>query len=372
MTRNISKINKDLILHISFLFLGLVINLLILRSVSVSFSPEDFSKLAYYLVISSLIVSISDYGTKFSYFRKDSTISWENISFFKLYLSIIFFTLVSFIFGIPFFEYLFFLVGYSFFPNVLCQEKSKFYLISGSIFFSRIISFIYIPFSKNVFDIILVQGVIMLMCGLVIFFLNYNRHEIILNPISYFNIIKKNKKIGVYNILSNVEANVHTVLSDLILKSNSFTSYMYADKLSNYFKQILIIFIDFLYPKGEKVSYKVYIYFINLLVLFSGFLIYNTEIVEIVFGFEPYDEFYELILLFLINILAITNFHFEVYNKTILKGFDRENIIIIVSSLAFKILTILIFVNYVGAYVIPAVLILTEILMGLIKKKLIK
>ncbi len=141
------------------------------------------------------------------------------------------------------------------------SRKSKFYLISGSIFFSRIISFIYITFSKSVFDIILVQGVIMLMCGLVIFFLNYNRHEIILNPISYFNIIKKNKKIGVYNILSNVEANVHTVLSDLILKSNSFTSYMYADKLSNYFKQILIIFIDFLYPKGEKVSYKVYMLF---------------------------------------------------------------------------------------------------------------
>ena len=188
-------------------------------------------------------------------------------------------------------------------------------------------------------------------------------------------ILLNNRFLAFSSLISIIEVYAHTFLSKILFTTSDFSVIASQERYSNFVKQIVIFFQDYIYVKSSnsKKSYKkkiifiAFIYIIILLIITFVALFMNYDMFKYT---TSSFNFFSVSLLVYPFIIVL--FNFEQNIRFIRGGFDKYNLLIISTSSIIKILLMYYFYSFFGIFIVPIVLIFSEIFMGSIKSQIHK
>jgi O-antigen/teichoic acid export membrane protein len=343
------------------------------------FGKLQFAEFAYCSIVTQIFFTISDLGTKISYFKADKKNQKEDYKYLlatKLLIALILYTA----FGILnrssiYFSYTLTIIGTSIFPISLLQEYRLYTIISINNLLFRLIPIIFIFKFNSIVEYSLFSGLILFLFSVLIlvkFKIVYADKFILRRFKKYFiEVLQSNKYLSAINILSIIEINLHSVVAKKFFPAIDFADYVYLERYINYLKQVVIYLYDYLFPKINLQNLARFIYLLKYLSLFyiisclCGFLIIRHFDIDQIFGIRISNVFYFFCLYPLSTLVFnfITSIIFFKYSS------DKSNLSIIFSAIVIKIILMLSFSKLLGIQIIPIALIVAEILMGLLRYK---
>lgn len=360
----------DLPIHGAFLVLGMLCNVLLIRFINLEFDSSTFANYSFGIVVGLTIASISDFGLKYIYFRSETRYSWKLISLFKFIFSVSAFIPTSIFFGVETLPFLIFTSAYSIIPYIYFQSKNRFYFYSGIIFLSRLAAIIIVKQSNDYKSIVYIQSIVIWAFTISTFI--FSKDDLFKIKKLYeqsSGLFKEIKSLSLFHIFSNIEANFHTFLANRLLPIHSFEIYMVADRIGGYLKQILIVLLEFLFPKGNSVPYKKIEKYLIIGISIFGLVIYKSDLIIYITGLDHNEDLKNLILIYVVYIIIIAKMNFSYFNKMLLQKKDKRNTEIICYSILMKFILIYLTSMFLDFYGVMIGLIITEIYQGLLRKK---
>ena len=371
----------DLSLYIILTIIATITSVFSIYYVTLKFGKISFSEYAYCAIIMQIIFTFSDLGTKISYFKDKESKSKSNYKYLlasKLFVASLVFILFGLIYGGKiYFSFVFTLIGTMIFPTLILQEYRLFTLIAVNNVLFRVLPLLLLFRFSTIEEFSVFSGIIIIFFSSILFYFlkifnsfKFNFNEFFL----YFRkLVTSNIYLSAINVLSIIEVNIHTFLVKSIFPIADFADFIYIERYVNYIKQTIIYLYEYLYPKVKLSNFALYVRRTRYLsfsyeLMFLIFLFLCTYLnIENFYGIEISKLFY----IFCLYPLSSLLFNFIISMFFYKYGNDRFNLIIIMISIVLKTILILCFSAVIGIVIVPLVLILMEILVGLIRLRLL-
>ncbi len=348
---------------------------------------SEFANFNYINIYTQIILSLSDLGIKYSYFRSSKLKNKSNLYFIisKLIISICLYFLIFIIFKESgsrniYFNLLPFIIGSAIFPTFLYQNYKMYTFIGLSNLVTRLIPLFFLSFTSDIGSYGLLMGIIILLNSLISL---YVFRKIILIKIKFINVVifikklfEKNAFLNVINLTSLIEINFQSLISKFILNSHDFELFIYTERIVAIFKQMIITIFDFLYPKINQSTNRLFsiikntfiVIYISLLVVFylnSKFVLNNSFL-----NFDLSSEDKLFVFVFLLFPVFILQYNF-IENIVFIKNkYDKENFFLQLLQICIKAILIILTYKYFGLVIIPITLIAIELIAGTYKKRM--
>ncbi len=376
---------KDFTLYILFLVITTAVNFLSIKILSEKFGINEYANFNYVYIFIQIILSLSDLGIKYSYFRSDDAKNKINLFFIIskiLIASTIYLFLVLFFFKHNTFQlYLSFfplVVANALFPNFLFQYFKLYSFIGLNGLIIKLFPLFLLRFFNNIHVYGILMGVFYTINSiLAIYFFrkSFNfKFSIIKFKIFFLNLLSKNIFLNISNFISLIEINLQSIISKWLLSSIDFNLFIYTERIIAIFKQASITLFEFLYPKITSKNLNNYNKFNFVFIfLYACFLIVcwmNFEFIQhtLFKGFERTINTKYFIIIFLSYPFFIIRFNFLDNIVFIKNGFDKYNVFLQILQIFVKVILLYFLYTKIGLVIIPITLIIIELLAGGIKK----
>ena len=376
---------KDFTLYILFLVITTAVNFLSIKILSEKFGIIAYADFNYVYIFIQIILSLSDLGIKYSYFRSDDAKNKINLFFILskiliaatiyLFLVLFFFKQNTFHLYLSFFPIV---LANALFPNFLFQYFKLYSFIGLNGLIIKLFPLFLIQFFNNILFYGIFIGVFYIINSiLAIYFFRksfYFKFSIRKFKIFFLNLFSKNIFLNLSNFISLIEINLQSIISKWLLSSIDFNLFIYTDRIIAIFKQASITLFEFLYPKitsKDLHNYKKFNFV--FVILYAFFLILcwiNFDLIQhnIFNGFERSVNTKYFIIIFLSYPFFIIRFNFLDNIVFIKNGFDKYNVFLQILQIFVKVILLYFLYRKIGLVIIPITLIIIELLAGGIKK----
>jgi O-antigen/teichoic acid export membrane protein len=370
---------NDFKLYVFITILATIISVYSIYLVANKFGKLQFAEFAYFSIISQIIFTISDLGTKISYFKadkKNQKIEYKYLLASKLLIALLFFTIFSFfIKSSVYYSFVLTVIGTSIFPNTLLQEYKLYTIVSINNLLFRLIPILFILRFNSIVEFSLFSGAVIFLFSIIVLIklkiISSDKFSLFHFKKYFKDLLISNKYLSAINLLSIIEINLHTIVAKKIFPAIDFSDYVYLERYVNYLKQSVIYLYDYLFPKVNLHNLGRYVYIFNYIFLFYiaaclfiFAFIYYLNITQI-FGIKITNVFY----FFCLYPLSSLMFNFLVSIIFFKFSSDKHNLSILFSATLIKIILIFAFSKLLGIQIVPIALILAEIFMGLLRYK---